>query len=256
MNKIEIKRMKDRGERHYTDKNDLFNLPMKLLVIGRSQLSGKTNFICSILLDDDPRLYGDDFDGENIYLFSPSATTDHKLKVLIHNKDIPKSNIFSDVDENVIEALYDNIQEEYLEHEREHTRAPNVLFIFDDMSFGGKTKNAQVEKLFCNGRHLNISTIISAQKYSQLSTVARENATGMILFNSTDKQLEIMSEDNNYFEAKKDFRSLFRKLTNDRHKFMVVNYSNKFEKMYMNNNFEAVGKCGKPLKNGCKCHND
>ena len=64
MNKIEIKRMKDKGERHYTDKNDLFNLPMKLLVIGRSQLSGKTNFICSILLDDDPRLYGDDFKGE------------------------------------------------------------------------------------------------------------------------------------------------------------------------------------------------
>ena len=229
MDKLEIRRMKDKGERHYTDKGDLFNLPCKLLCIGRSQLSGKTNFICSILLDDDPRLYGDDFKGENIYLFSPSATTDHKLKVLVHNKEIPKGNIFKDMDENIIEALYDNIEEEYLECDRENERAPNVLFIFDDMSFGNKTKNSAVEKLFCNGRHLNISTIISAQKYSQLSTVARENATGMVLFNSTDKQLDLMSDDNNYFEKKNDFKKLFRKLTTDRHAFCVVNYSNSFE---------------------------
>ena len=61
---------------------DLFNLPMKLLIIGRSQLSGKSNFLGNLLLSDDPRLYGDDFEGENIYLFTPSVT-DHKLKVII-----------------------------------------------------------------------------------------------------------------------------------------------------------------------------
>lgn len=253
MNKLEIKRMRDKGERHYTNKGDLFNLPMKLLVIGRSQLSGKTNFICSILLDDDPRLYGDDFDGENIYLFSPSATTDHKLKVLIRNKEIPKSNIFKGMDENIIEALYDNIEEEYLEKERDGEKAPNVLFIFDDMSFGGNIHNSAIEKLFCNGRHLNISTIVSAQKYTQLPSVARENATGMVLFNSTDKQLELMSDDNNYFENRKDFKKLFRNLTKEKHAFLVVNYSNDFDKMYMNNNFLAVGKCGKPKGDGCKC---
>ena len=256
MNKLEIKRMKDKGERHYSDKGDLFNLPMKLLVIGRSQLSGKTNFICSILLDDDPRLYGDDFDGENIYLFSPSATTDHKLKVLIHNKEIPKSNIFKNMNEDIIEALYENIQEEYLEHDSEGKKAPNVLFIFDDMSFGKNIHNSAIEKLFCNGRHLNISTIVSAQKYTQLPSVARENATGMVLFNSTDKQLELMSDDNNYFENRKDFKSLFRKLTKEKHQFLVVNYSNSFDKLYMNNNFEPVGKCGKPKGNGCDCPED
>ena len=253
MDKIEIKRMKDKGERHYTDKGDLFNLPMKLLIIGRSQLSGKTNFLCSILLDNNPKLYGNDFKGENIYLFSPSATTDHKLKVLCFNKDIPKSNIFKEMDENIIDALYDNIEEEYLEHERENEIAPNVLFIFDDMSFGDKTKNRAVEKLFCNGRHLNISTIISAQKYSQLSTVARENATGMIMFSSTEKQLDLMSMDNNYFEKKNDFKGLFKKLTNDRHSFCVVNYSNPFDKLYMNKNFEPVGKCGKVIGKDCDC---
>ena len=61
MKPIEIKRMKDKNEKFYTNKGDLFNLPMKLLIIGRSQLSGKSNFLGNILLSDDPRLYGDDF---------------------------------------------------------------------------------------------------------------------------------------------------------------------------------------------------
>ena len=256
MKPIQILRMKDSGENHYTDKGDLFNLPMKLLVIGRSQLSGKSNWICSILLDQDERLYRGDFLGENIYLFSPSATTDMKLKILCSQKEIPNSNIYAKMDENIIEALYDNIQDEYIQALEEKEKPPNVLFIFDDMSFGNQTKNSAVEKLFCNGRHLNISTIISAQKYTQISTVARENSTGMVLFNSTDKQLEVMSEDNNYFENKKDFKTLFRTITNERHKTLIVNYSNDFSRMYMNSNFQPVGKCGMVIGEGCKCMNE
>ena len=210
MKPIEIKRMKDKNEKFYTNKGDLFNLPMKLLIIGRSQLSGKSNFLGNILLSDDPRLYGDD-------------------------------------------ALYENIQDEYLELIEDGERPPNVLFIFDDMSFGGSTKTKAMEKLFCNGRHLNISTIVTAQKYTQIGTTARENSTGIIMFNSTDKQLELLSEDNNYLQNKKDFRKLFRTLTEKPHSFMVCNYSNPKEKMYMNNHFQPVGKCGKPLDGGCKC---
>ena len=60
-------------------------------------------------------------------------------------------------------------------------------------------------------------------------------------------------KDNNYFENKKDFRKLFRTLTEKPHSFMVVNYSNPSEKMYMNNHFQPVGKCGKPKNGECKC---
>ena len=252
MKPIQIRRMKDKNEKFYTDKGELFNLPMKLLIIGRSQLSGKSNFLGNLLLSDDPRLYGDDFEGENIYLFTPSVT-DHKLKVIIRNKEIPKSNIFTEMNDDIIDALYENIQEEYEELVEDGERPPNVLFIFDDMSFGGSTKTKAMEKLFCNGRHLNISTIVTAQKYTQIGTCARENSTGIVMFNSTDKQLELMSEDNNYFENKKDFRKLFRTLTEKPHSFMVVNYSNPSEKMYMNNHFQPVGKCGKPKNGECKC---
>lgn len=254
MKPIQIMKVKDTGEKHYTDKGLLFNIPFKLLIVGRSHLSGKSNMILNLLLQDDPRLYKNDFKGENIYLFSPSIKTDTKMKMLIEEKDIPESNLFESMDENIIEALYENIQEEYLEAIQENEKPPNVLFIFDDMSFGGSTKNSAIEKLFCNGRHLNISTMISSQKYAQmLSTTCRENATGMILFKSTDKQLEAMSDDNNYFEDRKDFKKLFKKLTTERHSFLVVNYTNGFDNMYMNKNFEPVGKCGKVKGKGCQC---
>ena len=252
--KLSILRMKDGGEDYYTDKGLMFNLPMKLIIIGRSQLSGKTNFLGSLLLQDDPRMYKKDFEGENIYLFSPSGDgSDHKLTTIINEKEIPASNIFPLMDENVIEALYENIQEEYLQAVQDKRKPVNSLFIFDDISFGNKTKNRAIEKLFCNGRHIMISTIITAQKYSQISTVARENATGMILFNCTDKQMDLISEDNNYLPKKNDFRDLFRKLTKENHSFMCVNYSNSADLRYQNNHFEPVGVCGKVLSE-CGCH--
>lgn len=253
--KLSILKMHDSGESHYTDKGDLWNLPMKLIIIGRSQLSGKTNFLGSLLLQEDARMYRKDFKGEDIYLFSPSHDTDHKLKIMIQEKEIPASNIFPSMNENIIEALYENIQEAYLKAIAEGKKPVHSLFIFDDMSFGNKTKNSAVEKLACNGRHLMISTIITAQKYSQISTVMRENATGMVLFNCTDKQMDLISEDNNYLPKKDDFRKLFRKLTRERHSFMAVNYSNSADKMYQNLHFEAVGKCGKTLDK-CDCSHE
>ena len=254
--KLSILRMNDCGEDHYTDKGLLFNLPMKLIIIGRSQLSGKTNFLGSLLLQEDSRMYRKDFKGEDIYLFSPSGDgSDHKLTTIINEKEIPRSNIYPKMDENIIEALYDNVQEAYLKAVAEKRKPVNSLFIFDDISFGNKTKNGAIEKLFCNGRHIMISTIITAQKYTQISTVARENATGMVLFNSSNKQLDLIAEDNNYLAKKNDFQDLFRKLTAENHSFMCVNYSNSAKQRYQNNNFEPVHSCGDVLEE-CRCPKD
>ena len=54
-------------------------------------------------------------------------------------------------------------------------------------------------------------------------------------------------------EDRKDFKKLFKKLTTERHSFMVVNYTNDFSNMYLNKNFEPVGKCGKVKGKDCKC---
>ena len=63
-----ILKMKDRGEKHYTAKDRIFDLPFKLIIIGRSQLAGKTNLLGNLLLRKE--YYLNDFKGENMKTFA------------------------------------------------------------------------------------------------------------------------------------------------------------------------------------------
>ena len=48
--KLEILKMVDSAEGNRVHKRSTFDLPMRLLIVGRSQLSGKTNAIGSTIL--------------------------------------------------------------------------------------------------------------------------------------------------------------------------------------------------------------
>lgn len=239
--KYSILKLKDSGDKHYTPKERIFDLPWKLLVIGRSQLSGKTNFVANIILLDE--YYNKDFKGENIFIVSPSTKVDPKMKTIIDEKDVPPMNVIPSYDEEVLNAVYKMIEQKFLEAKESGKKPENYLVMFDDMSFGGalkKKNHGAITRLFCNGRHLNISTLITAQKYSDVHTTCRENTTGAILFAATDKQLDLISDDHNYLESKKDFKKLFKKVTSPKHSFLVVNYSNPPEERYLDSDFEPI----------------
>ena len=104
-----------------------------------------------------------------------------------------------------------------------------------------------------NGRHILLSSLITAQKYTDLPTALRENLRGGIFFSGTDLQLEKIAEDHNILKDKKQFRNMYREVTKEPHTFLVVNYSNPVESRYLNCDFLPVGACGKPKGNGCKC---
>lgn len=255
---INIYRVKDKKEKYYTKKGLLFDLPMKLLIIGKSQYSGKSSCIVNLLLQDDTRLYKNDFKGDDIYIFSGSIKTDNKIKMLIKNYDIPEENLFNDKDDidETLEAIYDLTEEEYNEAIENGEKPKNTLIILDDMAFGGdlkKKNNGMINKVFCNGRHINLSIIATAQKYSQLHTTQRENCSGVILFDCSDKQLETIVEDHNIFDKKATFKKMFRERTKEPYSFMVINYSNNKKDRFLSMNFEPIGPCGKTKKEGCKC---
>jgi len=248
LKKLQVLRMKDSNESFHRKKGLLLDLPFKLGIFGKSQLSGKTNFLGWFLLYDDNRLYLNEFEGENIYLISASAKTDDKLKTLILNKDIPSSNIFTKYDEDVIETLYEILEEnfhsacdKYKESKKDEDRPVHNLMIFDDISFSNSLKGSQIlEKIFCNGRHTLTSSIITAQKYTQIPTTIREQLTAAVLFSSSEKQLELITEDHNYLQNRKEFKKLFRENTSKKHSFLFVNYSNDIQDRYMNSNFEPI----------------
>ncbi len=254
---IEIYKVKDKSEKHYTKKGDMFDLPMRLLVVGKSHLSGKTNLLTNLLLQEDERLYRNNFKGENIFVFSGSLGTDKKLDKIITQLEIPESNLFSQFDEDTLEALLDITKENYDDAIAEGEKPEHTLFILDDMSFGGnlkKHKNGSIARLFSNGRHTLCSCFLTSQKYADILTGARENSSGVILFKCSDRQLETIADDHNFLtQGKKQFKTMFREVTREPHSFMVVNYSNPPEKLYMNKNFKAIGPCGKVKGEGCNC---
>jgi len=254
---IEIYKVRDKSEKNYVAKGDMFDLPMRLLIVGKSFLSGKTNLLTNLLLQEDERLYRNNFLGQNIIVYSASLNTDKKLKTIIRQLDIPDSNLFSEFDEDTLDALLDITKDNYDEAIEEGEKPEQTLFILDDMSFGGnlkKHKNGAIARLFCNGRHFLASVILTSQKYTDILPTCRENASGAILFKCSDRQVDTISEDHNYLtEGKKQFKIMFREATAEPHSFLVVNYSNPPDKLYMNKNFKAIGPCGKVKGEGCDC---
>lgn len=256
MKPIQIFKCKDKKEKYYTKKGLLFDLPMRILLVGKSQYSGKSSTILNYLEQNDERLYKNNFDGDDIYIVSGSLKTDNKIKTIILNHDIPEENLFEEFDEDALEAIYDLTAEEYEEAIEDGEPPKNTLLILDDVSFKGdlKSKNTGIlNKIFCNGRHINLSIIVTAQKYSQLHTTQRENATGLVCWSGTDKQLELISDDHNSMGNKNQFRKMFRTVTEQPHTALIINYSNPPESRYMNLNFEPIGPCGKVKGKGCPC---
>lgn len=245
---VKIYKVKDKSEKHYVDKGDMFNLPMRLLIVGKSHLSGKTNLLTNLLLQDDSDLYKKEFKGEDIYIFSGSIDTDKKIQTIIEEKEV--GNVFSEFDDDVLDAILDNIQEEYME------KPFHSLIILDDMSFGGNLKKktyGALGRLFSNGRHIGASVILTSQKYTDILSSARENCSGCILFKCTDRQLDTISEEHNFLENRKDFKKMFRTVTKEPHSFLSISYSNPPDRMYMNNEFKPIGTCGKVVGDGCNC---
>jgi len=217
----------------------VFDLPFKVLINGKSQLSGKTTIVLNLLLNPDFK-YDKEFKGENMYIVSDNKL-DNKLKLLADYKEIPEENLMT-YDESVLTELYSELEDKFLE-EKAEKKIQNRIILFDDCGYSGNLKNKQsgvISKLICNGRHLNLSQIYTSQKFSQISTTLRTNITGAILFNTSAKELDLISQDFNYLKSSKAFVNMFRDITgNTPRDFLVVNFTNA-ESLFMDSDFESI----------------
>ena len=127
MKKIDILKVKDDAEKYYTKKKQIFDIPMKLAIIGASQRSGKTNWIINALGRD--KLYGKDFKAENIYIFSPSLTSNKWIR-FIEAKEIPPENLFTELNEGELEELYEDVEDEYNEAVDNKKKPANKILIY------------------------------------------------------------------------------------------------------------------------------
>ena len=232
-----ILRVKDSSDK-FLKKHFLFDIPFRILINGKSQLSGKTTIILGLLLDPAFK-YHDKFKGDNIYIVSDNKL-DQKLKLLMEYKEIPESN-YMKYDEEKLTVLYDELEEDFLLEQAEG-KITNKLIVFDDCGYSGNLRNKSagiISKLISNGRHLNLSQIYSSQRFSMCSTTLRSNLTGAILFNTSMKELEMIAEDFNYLSSRKQFIKMFRDYTKEARSFLVVNFTNDGG-IYMNSEFKTI----------------
>ena len=234
-----ILKIKDKTD-NYHIKHKLFDLPFRLLINSKSQIGlGKTTLILNLLLN--PEFgYNKLFLGKNIYIVSNNAL-DQKLKMLAEFKEIPEQNIM-EFNESDLTHLYDEIEEK-VQDELMENDVQQRLIIFDDCVGGGAMKKVGsiMTKYVTQARHLLCSQIYTSQRFTLLSTVIRSNITGAILGSTSMKELELIAEDYNYLNSKRDFIDLFRENTNDSdgRGFLVVNFTNP-EGLYMNRDFNTI----------------
>lgn len=239
--KLKIRKVRDSGEKHYTNKGAFLPpLPLRAMAVGRSQSSGKTNL--GVALFSDKNLYGNDYDGDDIYIFSNSINSDDKLQRFIKFKKIPEENLFHGFDEEIIEELYKNIYEDYKAAIEDKEKPKNVLLYLDDIAFSGafkKNRYGTINRIFSNGRHVLCSIYITLQSYTSALTSIRENANAIFLFSMSNRQLEQVADDHAIMTTK-DFKKMFRDVTKQKYSFMLINYNNPAETRYLNSEFEPI----------------
>jgi len=238
---MEIFKMKD-GFDKIKKKHKLFNMPFKGVICSKSQIGmGKSNFIGNLLLRDEG--YKNIFEGENIFIVNPSQKLDKKFKVIQEELEIPDENIFNEFDEDVLNDLYEMIEEMALEELDEDGKVKPRLLILDDCSFGGNLtgkRNGVISKIFCNSRHIGLNTILTTQKYTDCPTVSRENLTWLVTGSCSNKQMQLISDDHNLFINDKSFKKMFRDTTGQPYSFLCCAYDRPDNERYLDKNFKII----------------
>jgi len=134
-----------------------------------------------------------------IYLFSPTASLDHTwdpLKDYIRNtlKVEDSEQVFFDTfDEGAITKILDT-QRRMVAYQKKHTpHEPilQILILVDD--FGSDSTvmkhNKILDKLYTQGRHIFVSTVISQQRWMMASSTQRSQAT-LVLYGKPRSNLD------------------------------------------------------------------
>lgn len=190
--------------------------PFRCLMVGGSA-SGKTNLLLNFLLNN--LLYYD-----KLYLYSKSLEQP-KYQYLIkaiedicEKKDIDiGSKLFYSDDINAIKSL------------EELDKNVQNLVVFDDLL---TEKNQEtISTYFVKSRHKNCSLFYLSQSYFQTQKLIRQNSTHYILYKTNGKNLDVITSDLATSIEVKEFKRIFKSVTNIPFNYVLLDPFNKDQKM-------------------------
>ena len=136
------------------------------------------------------------------------------------------------------------IYEEAREYLEEKKSIPPSVIVIDDFGFSGAMSNHKrfnaIQKVFANGRKFNIGIVVLIQAYSMVTNVIRSNATGLVIGNQSNAELERIEAENNYLMPKKNWISMFRTTVKEKHDALIINYSNPLQDIYQTKDFQVI----------------
>jgi len=158
------------------------------IVLVGSVKSGKSVLIQNLMTRKE--FYGDFFDEDNKYLFSPTAKYDE----IADSMDIPEENRIS---EDMIEELTDIVEEQTQEvKSKGKSKAKRLCLIFDDLSSCKKLQRSKVfEDIFTTNRHLNIMLFCCVHKISALTRLCRLQCAHICFFKASYSEMEILARE-------------------------------------------------------------
>ena len=195
-------------------------------VINAASGSGKTVLIQNLILD----IYKGCF--SRIYIFSPSIDIDDTWlpvkKYISEELTVTEDEqiYYQDFDGEAVQTIL-TTQKKVIDHKKKDPKTKklfSILLIFDDVADNKAIhNNPALNSCFTRGRHSQISTILSTQKYNAVSTIIRTNMDSMYLFrlrNAND--LQAVMDELSALLDKKILLEVYMKATEQRYSFLFI----------------------------------
>ena len=195
-------------------------------VINAASGSGKTVLIQNLILD----IYKGCF--SRIYIFSPSIDIDDTWlpvkKYISEELTVTEDEqiYYQDFDGEAVQTIL-TTQKKVIDHQKKDPKTKklfSILLIFDDVADNKAIhNNPALNSCFTRGRHSQISTILSTQKYNAVSTIIRTNMDSMYLFrlrNAND--LQAVMDELSALLDKKILLEVYMKATEQRYSFLFI----------------------------------
>jgi hypothetical protein len=156
-----------------------------IYIISGRKGSGKTSLAINLLSNKKEGGYKKFF--ANIWLISPTARTDTKMKKLVNELD-EQGKFYDEFNDIVIDEIRENVKA-YNEENKDDD--PRNLLILDDCMCDLPPRQARsiLNKVVILARHMRLSIWLLVQKYNTVNTIIRSNAD-LISFFKTDNEKE------------------------------------------------------------------
>jgi len=202
----------------------LFQVPFRLTVYGASA-SGKGVMLNNLIAS--KRFPYRGLFKKNVFIFSETiALGDPSFADMDY---LPENRFIKGYDERIVAAIWDEQNEIIKKHGK--AKAPHILLLFDDTVTSITSSPASLlRKLFFQGRHSKISTIVTSQHYAALPRSVRLNADSSVVFDTNKKQAMTMA-DEQAIETDA-FIEILRNATSEPYSFLVIMYKHPIPSRY------------------------